>query len=47
MKLENIFFTLIHDMEKVYTWFAFNSMKANPDEFQFVILDQFVTLTYR
>ena len=47
MKLENIFFTLIHDMEKVYTWFACNSMKANPDEFQFVILDQFVTLTYR
>ena len=24
-------------MENVYEWFAYNSMKANPDKFQFII----------
>ena len=25
-------------MENVYEWFVYNSMKANPDKFQFIIL---------
>ena len=25
-------------MENVYEWFVYNSMKADPDKFQFVIL---------
>ena len=25
-------------MENVYEWFAYNSVKANPNEFQFIIL---------
>ena len=25
-------------MQNVYEWFVYNSMKANPDKFQFIIL---------
>ena len=25
-------------MENVYEWFVYNSVKANPDKFQFIIL---------
>ena len=28
----------MQDMENVYEWFMYNSMKANPDKFQFIIL---------
>ena len=38
MNLDNIFSNLIQDMENVYEWFVYNSMKANPDKFQFIIL---------
>ena len=46
MKLDNIFFNLEHYVEKVYVWFVYKSMKANPDDFQFIILGNtgFVTL---
>ena len=37
--LDNIFSNLIQDMENVYEWFVYNSMKANPDKFQFIILE--------
>ena len=38
MNLDNIFSNLIQVMEKVYEWFVCNSMKANPDKFQFITL---------
>ena len=38
MNLDNIFSNLIQDMENVYEWFVHNSMKANPDKFQFITL---------
>ena len=38
MNLDNIFSNLIQDMENVYEWFVYNSMKVNPDKFQFIIL---------
>ena len=38
MNLDNIFSNLIQDVENVYEWFVYNSMKANPDKFQFIIL---------
>ena len=33
MNLDKIFSNLIQDMENVYEWFVYNSMKANPDKF--------------
>ena len=39
INLDNIFSNLIQDMENVYEWFVYNSMKANPDKFQFIILE--------
>ena len=39
MNLDNIFSNPIQDTENVYEWFAFNSMKANPDKFQFIITE--------
>ena len=36
MNLDNIFSNLIQDMENVYQWFAYNSVKANLDKFQFI-----------
>ena len=38
MNLDNIFSNLTQDMENVYEWFLYNSMKANPDKFPFIIL---------
>ena len=38
MNLDNIFSNLIQDMENVYEWFVYNSLKVNPDKFQFIIL---------
>ena len=37
MNLYNIVSNLIGDVENVYEWFVHNSMKANPDKFQFII----------
>ena len=37
MNLDDIFSNLIQDMENVYEWFVFSSMKANSDKFQFII----------
>ena len=28
----------MQDMQNVYEWFVYNSLKANPDKFQFIIL---------
>ena len=36
--LDNIFNNHIQDMENVFEWFVYNSMKANSDKFQFIIL---------
>ena len=38
MNLENVFANLINDMENIHEWFVYNSMRANPDKFQFIIL---------
>ena len=38
MNLDNILTNLIQDTWNVYEWFVFNSMKAQPKNFQFVIL---------
>ena len=38
MNLDNIFSKLIQDMENVYEWFVYNSMKENRYKFQFIIL---------
>ena len=38
MNLDNIFSNSIQYMQNVYEWFVYNSMKANPDKFQFIIL---------
>ena len=33
LNLDNIFSKLIQDMENVFEWLVYNSMKANPDKF--------------
>ena len=38
MNLDNIFSNLIQDIQNAYEWFVYNSMKANLDKFQFIIL---------
>ena len=38
MTLENIFSYLKNDMKNIHQRFAYNSIKANPDQFQFTIL---------
>ena len=38
MGLDNIFTYIILDIWRVYEWFAYNSMKAHPENFQFIIL---------
>ena len=38
MNLDNIFCNPIQDTENVYEWFVHNSMKVNPEKFQFIIL---------
>ena len=38
INLDNIFSNLIQDMENVYEWFVYRSIKANPDKFQFSTL---------
>ena len=45
MNLDNVFSNLIQDMENVYEWFVYNSIKANPNKFQFIILGN-TGLTY-
>ena len=36
--LDKIFFNLIKDMQNVYKWLVYNSMKVNLNKFQFIIL---------
>ena len=38
MNLGNIFTNLTQNAKNVYEWFAYNSIKVNPDKFQFIIL---------
>ena len=38
MNLDNIFTNLIQDTWNVYEWFVYNSVKAHPENFQFIIL---------
>ena len=38
VNLDKIFSNLIQNMQKVYEWFVYNSMKASPDKFQFIML---------
>ena len=38
MDLDNIFINIIQDTWRVYEWFVYNSMKAHPENFQFIIL---------
>ena len=38
MNLNKIFSNLMQDMQNVYEWFVCNSLKANPDKFQVIIL---------
>ena len=38
MNLDHIFSNLMQDMGNVYEWFVYNSMKANSDKFQLIIL---------
>ena len=45
MNLECIVSNLINNMENRYEWFAYHSMKANPDKFRFIILGNTALLT--
>ena len=38
MSLDDIFINLTQNMLNVYEWLVYNSMKANPDQLQFMIL---------
>ena len=38
MDLDNIFTTIIQDTWRVYQWFAYNSVKAHHENFQYIIL---------
>ena len=38
MNLDNIFTNLLQDTWNIYEWFVYNSMKAHPENFQFIIL---------
>ena len=38
MNLDHMFSELIQDVQSVYEWFVYNSMRVNPDKFQFIIL---------
>ena len=38
MDLDNIFTTIIQDTWRVYEWFVYNSVKAHPENFQYIIL---------
>ena len=38
MNLDSMYSNLIQDMENIYEWFVYNSMKACPDKFQFIVL---------
>ena len=38
MNVDNIFTNLIQDTWNVYKWFVYNSIKAHPENFQFVIV---------
>ena len=47
INLDNIFSNLMQDLKNVYEWFVYNSMKANPDKSQFIILGDTVSLTLK
>ena len=36
--LDYVFNNLYHDLNNVLDWFKFDSLKANPDKFQFMVL---------
>ena len=36
--LDHVFNNLYYDLNNVLDWFKFNSLKANPDKFQFMVL---------
>ena len=38
MNLDNVFINHIQDILNIYEWFVYNSLKANPEKFQFTIL---------
>ena len=38
MDLDNIFINIIQDTRRIYEWLVYNSMKAHPENFQFIIL---------
>ena len=38
MNLDNVFINHIQDILNIYEWFVYNSLKANPEKFQFIIL---------
>ena len=38
MDLDNIIININQDTWRVFEWFAYNSMKAHPENFQFIIL---------
>ena len=38
INLEHIFSNLINNTENIHEWLAYNSMKTNPDKFQFIIV---------
>ena len=37
--LDNTFTNIIQDTWRVYEWFVYSSMKAHPENFQFIILE--------
>ena len=38
MNLDNIFTNIIQDTWSAYEWFVYNSLKAHPENFQFIAL---------
>ena len=36
--LDHVFNNLYYDLNNVLNWFKFNSLKANPDKFQFIVV---------
>ena len=42
-ELSTVISNLKYDMTNILNWFRYNSMKANPDKFQFMILGQVMT----
>lgn len=44
MNLEYIFSNLVSDVKHMHEWFAYNSMKASSDQFQYIVLGNICTL---